>query len=107
MVSTVLQQTIPIVLLVEDDVEDQELVRRAFQKSGYEADLRIMPNGKEAMDYLLRQGAFSDPAEHANHEWPGGAEANCDSSRSAKNSCRRPDHVGTASQYTEKLRLRV
>ncbi len=61
MVSTTLQNTSPLVLLVEDDPGDQELVRRAFQKSGFEADLRIMSDGQEAMDYLLRQGAFSDP----------------------------------------------
>jgi CheY-like chemotaxis protein len=61
MVSTLLLKTGPVVLLVEDDPGDQELVRRAFQKSSFEADLRIVSDGQEAMDYLLREGAFTDP----------------------------------------------
>ncbi len=61
MASTILQKNRPILLLVEDDPEGHELVRRAFQLGGFEADLRITSNGQEATDYLLRQGTFSDP----------------------------------------------
>ena len=50
------------VLLVEDDVGDQEIMRRAFQRNEINADLRIVQDGEEAMDYLRHQGNYADPA---------------------------------------------
>ncbi len=50
-----------VVLLVEDDREDQKLAVRAFEGSDFSADLRIVSDGEEAMDYLLHQGDFADP----------------------------------------------
>jgi CheY-like chemotaxis protein len=52
-----------VVLLVEDDPGDQELTRRALDEAGVQADLRTVQNGDEAMAYLLRHGAYSDPAD--------------------------------------------
>lgn len=51
-----------IILLVEDDPGDQELTRRALQQEEFHCDLRIVNDGEEAMQYLLRQGAFTDPS---------------------------------------------
>jgi CheY-like chemotaxis protein len=54
-----------VVLLVEDDQDDQELSRRAFQRGPLHVDLRIASNGQEALDYLLGQAASlenDDPA---------------------------------------------
>jgi CheY-like chemotaxis protein len=48
-----------VVLLVEDDPEDQALTRRAFQKGVFQADLRIVSDGQEAMAYLQRTGTYS------------------------------------------------
>ncbi len=50
-----------VVLLVEDDPEDQALTKRAFGKAVFRADLRIVSDGQEAMDYLLGKGKFSAP----------------------------------------------
>ena len=50
-----------VVLLVEDEPEDQALTRRAFQKGVFRVDLRIVSDGQEAMDYLLRKGEYEDP----------------------------------------------
>jgi len=52
----------PVVLLVDDDMEDQALTRRAFQKSAIRADLQIVSDGQQAMHYLLREGEYADPA---------------------------------------------
>jgi CheY-like chemotaxis protein len=49
------------ILLVEDDPGDQELTRRALQEDVLHTDLRIVNDGKEALDYLRREGAFTDP----------------------------------------------
>ena len=49
------------ILLVEDDPGDQELTRRALEEDVVRTDLRIVNDGKEALDYLRREGSFSDP----------------------------------------------
>jgi CheY-like chemotaxis protein len=49
------------ILLVEDDPGDQELTRRALEDDVVHTDLRIVNDGKEALDYLRREGAFTDP----------------------------------------------
>jgi CheY-like chemotaxis protein len=51
-----------VVLLVEDNPAEQNLARRSFQKSQLNADLRIVSDGEEALDYLNRRKQFSDPA---------------------------------------------
>ncbi len=58
--TTVKQATI---LLVEDDPGDQELTRRALQQDVLRTDLRIVSDGKEALDYLRREGAFTNPED--------------------------------------------
>ena len=51
------------ILLVEDDPGDQELTRRALEEDVVRTDLRIVNDGKEALDYLHREGAFTDPED--------------------------------------------
>jgi two-component system response regulator len=41
------------ILLVEDDPNDVEVARRAFQRSGLEASLVVVRDGKEALDYVF------------------------------------------------------
>lgn len=50
-----------VVLLVEDDPGDQELTRRALQEDVLRMDLRIVSDGAEALDYLLRRGQYQAP----------------------------------------------
>jgi len=47
-------------LLVEDDAGDQELTRRALQEDVLRIDLRIVNDGEQAMDYLLRSRGFGE-----------------------------------------------
>lgn len=44
------------VLIVEDRPPDVRLTRRALKKAGYDVDIAVAENGREALDYLT-QGA--------------------------------------------------
>jgi CheY-like chemotaxis protein len=48
------------VLLVEDDPDHEELVRRAFVDRGAGIDLKVARHGEEALDYLFRRGDYRD-----------------------------------------------
>jgi two-component system response regulator len=51
------------ILLVEDNPADIEITRRALRESATPVELRVVRDGQEAVDYLLRQGAHAqDPA---------------------------------------------
>jgi two-component system response regulator len=43
----------PVILLVEDNADDEELTRRAFSKHGLQNDLIVARDGQEALDYLF------------------------------------------------------
>lgn len=47
-----------VVLLVEDDLGDQILTQEAFRGLKVPCELRIVGDGKEALDYLYRRGSF-------------------------------------------------
>ncbi len=50
-----------VVLLAEDSPAEQRLAQRALAKGKMQCDLRIVSDGKEAMDYLLRPEQYIDP----------------------------------------------
>ena len=52
------------VLLVEDDLNDIFLVKRAFRMARLENPLQVVTDGEEAMHYLQGQGRFTDRAAH-------------------------------------------
>ncbi len=43
---------VPLILIAEDDLDDQELISYAFSQIDAEYQLHIVNNGKEAVDYL-------------------------------------------------------
>ena len=49
------------VLLVEDNPRDIRLIQRAFNQVGFQHGLHIARDGDEALAYLYRTEAFSDP----------------------------------------------
>lgn len=55
------QSNKPVILLVDDDLGDQELTRRALKHESLDVDLRIVSDGVEAMEYLTASGQYSDP----------------------------------------------
>jgi CheY-like chemotaxis protein len=48
------------VLLVEDNPDHEELIRRAFADNGARVVLSVVRHGEEALDYLLRRGEYQD-----------------------------------------------
>ena len=51
------------ILMADDDLEDQMLVRNAWEKSRLNNDLRFVGDGEQLMDYLHRRGAYADPID--------------------------------------------
>ena len=51
------------ILLADDDEEDLLMTQEALQHSRLGNDLRFATDGEDLMDYLLRRGRYSDPAE--------------------------------------------
>jgi two-component system response regulator len=49
-----------IVLLVEDNADDEELTRLAFESSHLLNRLEVVRDGAEALDYLFRTGVHAD-----------------------------------------------
>lgn len=51
------------VLLVEDDIEDVEITRRAFRKGKIANSLHVVRDGEEAMEFLRHTGRYRDAAQ--------------------------------------------
>ncbi|GMT41945.1 MAG: two-component system response regulator [bacterium] len=51
-----------VILLAEDNPADQEITRRALEDAKVKNDLHVVGDGVEAMEYLRRQGKYSDSA---------------------------------------------
>ncbi len=49
------------ILLVEDNLQDIEITRRAFAKGRMKNELILVRDGEEALDYLFRRRSFQDP----------------------------------------------
>ena len=56
-----------IILMADDDPDDFYLTRDAFEETGMLCSLRLVSDGEELMDYLLRRGKFSNGADAP---WP-------------------------------------
>jgi CheY-like chemotaxis protein len=54
------------ILLVEDNPADVKITERALRESAVPADLVVVRDGQEAVDYLLRQGPYA-----TNEGWRG------------------------------------
>jgi two-component system response regulator len=50
------------ILMADDDPDDRQMTREAFEASRVVNDLRFVENGVELMDYLRRQNRYADPA---------------------------------------------
>lgn len=50
--------SVKTILLVEDNVSDIDLAKRALEKVDVNCDLVVAENGREALDYLFGEGSF-------------------------------------------------
>jgi CheY-like chemotaxis protein len=51
-----------VILMAEDDADDRLLVRDALAECQWAADLHVVENGEELLDYLLHRGKYEDLA---------------------------------------------
>jgi CheY-like chemotaxis protein len=49
------------ILMADDDPDDRQLTREAFEESKLSNDLRFVEDGEELLDYLYRRGKYADP----------------------------------------------
>jgi CheY-like chemotaxis protein len=49
------------ILMADDDPEDRQLTKEAFEENRLTNDLRFVENGEEMLDYLNRRGKYTDP----------------------------------------------
>jgi CheY-like chemotaxis protein len=52
-----------VVLMADDDADDREMTKEAFEMSRLANDLRFVVDGVELMDYLKRRGKYSDASQ--------------------------------------------
>lgn len=50
------------ILMADDDPDDRQMTREAFEESYLANDLRFVVDGVELLDYLHHRGKYSDPA---------------------------------------------
>jgi CheY-like chemotaxis protein len=53
----------PVILIVEDDVNDQFLFKAAFKKIGVDCHVYTVGDGAEAIAYLKGEGSYADRAK--------------------------------------------
>lgn len=53
-----------VILLVEDNFDHAELVRRGFARHSMAIRLIHVEDGASALDYLFQRGSYADPASH-------------------------------------------
>jgi CheY-like chemotaxis protein len=50
------------ILMADDDPDDRELTREAFEEAKILNELRFVEDGAELLDYLNRRGKYTDPS---------------------------------------------
>ena len=50
------------ILMADDDADDRQMTREAFEASHLANDLRFVNDGVELLDYLCRRNQYADPA---------------------------------------------
>jgi CheY-like chemotaxis protein len=50
------------ILMADDDADDRQMTKEAFEEARLANDLRFVEDGVELLDYLFRRGKYSDPA---------------------------------------------
>jgi two-component system response regulator len=51
------------ILMADDDADDRQLTKEAFDEARLGNDLRFVEDGVELLDYMNRRGKFADPAQ--------------------------------------------
>jgi CheY-like chemotaxis protein len=51
------------ILMADDDADDRQMTKEAFEEARLANDLRFVEDGVELLDYLNRRGKYADPAD--------------------------------------------
>jgi CheY-like chemotaxis protein len=51
-----------VILLADDDPDDRDMTRRAFEKNRLANELHVVVDGEDLLDYLHRRGRHAPPA---------------------------------------------
>jgi len=49
--------------MADDDADDRQMTKEAFEEARLANDLRFVEDGVELLDYLNRRGKYADPAD--------------------------------------------
>lgn len=52
------------ILIADDDADDRELIKAAFEENNFRHNLKFVENGEELLKYLKRKGSYADEATH-------------------------------------------
>ena len=52
-----------VLMMADDDPDDREFVREAFDECGFEGDFRFVEDGEELVHYLTHSGSFEGRAQ--------------------------------------------
>jgi len=58
-----IRRTPIVVLMADDDADDREMTKEAFEMSRLANDLRFAVDGVDLMDYLKRRGKYTNPSK--------------------------------------------
>ena len=53
------------ILVVEDNVNDQTMIVKTFRDVGVTGPIHVVPNGLEAIAYMMGEGQYADRAHYA------------------------------------------
>jgi CheY-like chemotaxis protein len=53
-----IKRQIVSILLADDDADDREMTREAFEENRFKADLRFVVDGQDLLDYLKKRGKY-------------------------------------------------
>jgi CheY-like chemotaxis protein len=52
------------ILIADDDADDRELIKAAFEENNFRHNIRFVENGEELLRYLRRKGPYADELTH-------------------------------------------
>jgi CheY-like chemotaxis protein len=52
------------ILIADDDADDRELIKAAFEENNFRHNIKFVEDGEELLKYLRRKGDYADEADH-------------------------------------------
>jgi CheY-like chemotaxis protein len=52
------------ILIADDDADDRELIKAAFEENNFRHNIKFVEDGEELLKYLRRKGSYADEANY-------------------------------------------